>query len=316
MQHWIKHKYRGARVDMHFDSVVELADMIRRPESRPDWFTGISAAQWTDVVGGHLERSSAAGWFSVLANNPIALLNFVLGGWPAGVEQLRGALGDLEVASMFTRHRRKRRRGDQGDELDIHRVYRGDLSNAWQRMGRAEKPGAGKPVTVVCNLGAHSGIDADQLFWRGATAIHLAEVLMQRGHPVQIVAALGGREIAKGTKRKLADLPSSYSMIRGPIDHETSITLKGFNDPVDFDRIASMVCTGAGYRGVGWIAKVMSTSICGRYIDDNWGYPKPLASPPCLSNYPGAAIMVPGSILSLDDARAFVHEKLETETVT
>jgi len=318
MKYWLTENYRIAHVGMHFDSVHELVTQIRDPESRPYWFTQASADQLTENVNEHLSRGNSRDWYTFVEASHDALIDRVTGGWPEGVAQLRRALGAVEVGSHLMRNARKRTRGRQGDELDIHRVYRGDLERAWSTMRPAEKPGAGKAVTIVCNLGAHSGIEAHELFWRGAVSLHLSETLLSRGHPVQILAAIGGHDIARGpVKRKirLHDAPKDVELVRGQIDHDMSVTLKAYQDPIDHGRIASMVCTGAGYRAVSWVSKVMSTALCARYIDSGWGYPKPLASPPALQNYDGAVIMVPGSITNEHAAIEFIRDKMQEELV-
>lgn len=108
-------------------------------------------------------------------------------GWSDGADKLRTiATKEIKPASI----RRRRERSDQGDELDMQAVWRGDISRAWTRTRRQTRTGA-RSVSLICNVSCSYAAKADDLFWRGASALKLAEELSLAGYSVAIYAATG-----------------------------------------------------------------------------------------------------------------------------
>jgi len=79
-------------------------------------------------------------------------------------------------------------RGDQGDELDIHAVNRGDISRAWTSRKRMIKRGK-SAVRIVCDIAGNCNVDASTLQWRGVAALCVAEIMTGAGYKTEIVAA-------------------------------------------------------------------------------------------------------------------------------
>lgn len=118
-------------------------------------------------------------------------------GWGDGADRL------TEIAAKEiqpTNIRRRRTRGDQGDELDIQAVYRGDLSRAWTRTQREART-ATRSIAIVCNLSCHYKQKAADLFWRGAAALKLTEALTQAGYNVALYGATGSQNIVSSGRR-------------------------------------------------------------------------------------------------------------------
>ncbi len=113
-------------------------------------------------------------------------------GWAEGADRLRQlATKEINPTSV----RRRRIRADQGDEVDMQAVWRGDLSRAWTRTRRMSRPGT-RSVSIVCNLACNWREDAKNLFWRGAAALKLAEELTLAGYSVAIYGGSAVRECA------------------------------------------------------------------------------------------------------------------------
>lgn len=83
--------------------------------------------------------------------------------------------------------KRRREWADQGDELDIHRVYAGKLDTAWSRMGKRQSR-APRRITLMCDLSCPWFQKADALAWRGVAALKLSDALEEAGYQVQILA--------------------------------------------------------------------------------------------------------------------------------
>lgn len=94
-------------------------------------------------------------------------------------EQLIGAL------DLPTTPRRKVRRGlDYGDELDADRWLSRE-PNAWERSVREPQPR--RTVTIGCKITVAAKVRPEQLLYRGAAALALADILAQRGCNVGII---------------------------------------------------------------------------------------------------------------------------------
>lgn len=98
------------------------------------------------------------------------------------VDRMREHLvGELDLP---TRPRRKIRRGlDWGDELDADRVFHRDPT-PWERIDRA--PEARRTIQIGCNVSVSCRMTPEQLLYRGAAALALADLLTDRGCNVGI----------------------------------------------------------------------------------------------------------------------------------
>jgi hypothetical protein len=99
------------------------------------------------------------------------------------VDRMRERLiGEVDVPAA---PRRRVRRGQEfGEELDSDRFLTRSLA-PWDRSVR--EPQGRRTVTIGCNLSVHAGQTAEELLYRGATALALADLLTSRGVNVGIV---------------------------------------------------------------------------------------------------------------------------------
>ncbi|CAB4197172.1 hypothetical protein UFOVP1304_46 [uncultured Caudovirales phage] len=149
-------------------------------------------------------------------------------GWPEGVERLM-ALATREVSP--TSIRRRRERADQGAELDIHAVYRGDLSRAWTRSRRKASSGV-RTLCVLVDLAANADITADQMFWRGAAALRLTSALTEAGYGVALYGVSGGKNQDND----------------GSVDTMQMVSIKDEDQPLDMDRLAALTAMPGFFR--------------------------------------------------------------------
>lgn len=147
----------------------------------------------------------------------------------AEVDRMRERLmGELPLP---IRPRRKLRRGlDCGDELDVDRWLVRD-PNSWERMDRTTD--AKRTVTVGCNISVHHLCGPEDLLYRGAAAVALADRLTQQGCNVGIVLFK-------------VSLEPSTRVDRGVLRCQ----LKASDMPLDLPAIAFALCEIAFYRCV------------------------------------------------------------------
>ena len=70
-------------------------------------------------------------------------------GWPEGVKmanEIKEELGNVELPSAPC-IKRKRRRGDFGEEVDMQKVYSGQLDTAWTQIQKADT--YGNPIITI-----------------------------------------------------------------------------------------------------------------------------------------------------------------------
>lgn len=105
-------------------------------------------------------------------------------GWPEGVTRMHKALKAVK-AGVARDVRRRRTRGAEGDDFDIHSVYGGRLDTAWERM--TPRIGSGTPVVRLwIEASTPGGRSAESMFWRGAAAMAVTERLEEAGYRVEI----------------------------------------------------------------------------------------------------------------------------------
>lgn len=220
--------YSNARImEGFYDSIAETRKIVPTSQNR---------ARYGESVGP--EFSHGAEWYGV---KDAATVGQVLdNGWDDGVQRLNDALGSFEAPAVKS-IRRRRIRGDEGDELNIHDVYAGDLDLAWRRMGKREKTGP-RHITLVANIGDNCGTQADELFWRGAATLKLADALSAAGYAVRIVGVASMNRIDEAAT----------------VGGWFQVTIKDFNQPLSLNSVASSLCLAGYFRTVvfAWICSV------------------------------------------------------------
>jgi hypothetical protein len=175
-------------------------------------------------------------WYGVESRDDV--LAAVTGGWPDGIARLSALSEKLGDVPTPRDARRRPVRGPFGDEYDPHAGMRGAFDTAWTRRARLNTVGV-RRVRIVAQILDNFGTSADELFWRGAAALMLAQTLMGSGYAVQIDAAFAG----------------SYSWERGSRTVKRFleiITVKPMHSPLDLPNLAGVVCLAGFARTYGF----------------------------------------------------------------
>lgn len=133
------------------------------------------------------------------------------------ISRIEKAAGNIKLPPQMDT-RRRRVRGDQGDELDIHAVWRGQSATAWARMGKRQVTSP-PMVSIVIN----SIISADNaktvISYRGAVGIVLCQLLERFGYRVRLVVARGGVTISD--RKEKFSCRTTIKDYGKPLDRET-----------------------------------------------------------------------------------------------
>ena len=239
----------------------------------------------------HWKRKSNSDWLGVPSVKE--LRSVLTKGYPAGVEKLsKLTVGDLPAPQDI---RRRRVRSDQGDELDMQAVYRGDLSRAWSRTKRQSRTSV-RSVSIIIDLAGNANVTSEQLFWRGAAGLRLADELTTAGYSVAVYGAAGA---------------TNYTA-EGGDDVCQFVEIKAEDAPMDMDRLASLTCLAGFFRtslftGIIWAADKLNKRVCsGLGRSDNTLIAKGIKQLPI----PQEAIIQP-ALKNKDTAEAWLKSVLE-----
>lgn len=151
-------------------------------------------------------------------------------GWPEGarkIQALSTQLGNLELGVRS--RKRIRRVSDEGDEFRIDQILQQDYDHAFITRKREVTSGS-TIVDLFCQVGGNSGLNNEQLFYPGATAIIVADILENAGYSVGItgtwISAQGNNTIQR-------------------ID----IKVKDPHEPLRIDAVAGILCASSTFRG-------------------------------------------------------------------
>jgi hypothetical protein len=215
-------------------------------------------------------------------------------GWPEGSERLL-KLAAPEAHS--TSIRRRRERADQGSEIDMQAVWRGDLSRAWTRQ-RRRSVNAPRNVAIIIDLCANAGVGADELFWRGASALRVAQSLTDAGYQVAIYGAEGGKNNDQ----------------RGTVDAVQFVEIKAQDQPLDIDKLAALTAMPGYFRTRLFAGIVRLCDLAGKEVSGGYGQAAPELLNDALKlvpQIPATAILQDASVLCERSAAKWIEKAMQ-----
>ncbi|MCH9735890.1 MAG: hypothetical protein K0U78_15280 [Actinomycetia bacterium] len=214
-------------VSVHYDSILNLIEEDfkgHKNESQITKFTksddycdirkyGKTNKSFKDVI-----RHSLIGDPVLLENlkSKIEVINKVTG------------LNTLDYVQKVQKSKRVRNYSDQGDELDIEKVYAGELDTCWTSSYRKEFDSSHKFVTLFIENGENWNVDVVSSFWRSAIAVHLTKELQKAGKSVRLVVGTCTNNSIQKDARCMT----------------TSMTVKEYNQQMNLERVAAMTHLG------------------------------------------------------------------------
>lgn len=216
-----------------YDCLSDFLDAANMPKARIEenqehadyWNQNRHGSVWMGLPNGTL--SSTAG-----------VTELIRSGWQDGLQRVNDSLGSIapDIAQPLDL-RRKTVWGEQGDELDIHRVYCGQLASAWRKQARPARRSV-RHISLGVDCLILGNISAEVLFWRGAAVIRLCDLLTEFGYIVSVVSGFRGRTV------------------QGHENLDCVVTVKQPDQPVSLSDLAACTALPAFFRSVGhrWIA--------------------------------------------------------------
>lgn len=209
-----------------FDSLDEMHTELPKLAA-----AGPNFEVYKEVLAGNVHHASSwlgmslAEWHVALDKGSDVLLQKL----QPMVEQVRQAFGVGNAAAVNVEvRRRKMRRSDSGDSLDITRVWNGQLDTAWSRPERFPKQASSQRYcTIFTDCGMMGGLHADKSLWRAAMSQCLVEVLTRMGYHTEVWCGDTGCGL------------DSYERV---IKREyCGVKIKAFNQPLNESRLAAMM---------------------------------------------------------------------------
>lgn len=221
-------KKRGL-LAQHFDSVADFQNL------------GIHKVNQNHVLV-QCNFEGRRGWLGSGINSLIELKTILADGWDEGVKrakEIRAHFQDELVIAPQIVNRRRRVRGDHGDEIEMQRVFAGELDTAWSSCKRTQF--VAKPVIkIMTNIGGNSKRTGDDLFYKGVCSAVLTDLLESNGYRVEVIGY-------QYTARPFAE--------RGtPLYTYQEIVFKRADEPLDFNRLLTCTALSGWYRYHGFKA--------------------------------------------------------------
>lgn len=224
-------------VSVHFDSITDFME-CKPPAKHQERFD--------EHTKNRTDRNGS--WFGKGNKKASDVINKALLGDPYLYGALSSYIAELDkLTGYYTKDyeqviekvKRVHKRDFFGDELDIHKVYQGQLDTAWHRTERVEVASKFHLVTLLIDVGGHSGQNAIDSIWRAAIVVKLVRELEQAGKAVRIVSGFAVEGAIKANNKLLT----------------ATITIKDYNQTLTLERLAAMshfgfmrtFCFGAFY---------------------------------------------------------------------
>lgn len=214
----IQHKYS---LDEFLRVVDGPCKVSRNNGHRQSWLSRGSATEhgWQ---GTDADRLPSEG------NAADTVKRLIKSGWERGVRLMSKVQSKVDVPQPVN-IRRRGRWTDAGDEVEMQRVYAGNLEHAWRRTMRTSGRGPAR-VRILVDSIACAGVDAERMRWRGVAALVLADALTGAGYSVQIESVMvgggcGGRYLG-------------------------SVIVKDYQSPLDLSALAATTVMPAFFRAL------------------------------------------------------------------
>ena len=182
--------------------------------------------------------------------------SLVIDGWQKGAERVGAMVAELNEDlsnELPVAIKRERCWSDEGDELDYDKLRNGDVESCWRTSKRRKRAKLTPAVSILVNWGGGADKTSEQLFWAGAAAVALADILENAGYRTAIIAALAARQGG------WEDKDARYSL--------ATVDLKDFDEPARVDTLAGTLCHAGVFRTLGFLAISDTTA----KVDDSLG---------------------------------------------
>lgn len=237
-----------------FEDMLELMDYVENGDPDMNYLKFVSYKNSRHVEPS--ERVPKLG--PTIQSTKDAIDKAVVGDHKLYDEYIKGMVSQIgesvdvdETMQKIEKVKRIRTRGAFGDEIDIHRVYRGDLNNAWSRMERSVVSESHPLVTILVNVALSWKTSAMDALWTTASIVKIVDDLQKAGKNIQLYFGCAIRDSAEGINKM-----------------DITFCAKRYNEHLNVER-ASAICNSGFLRTAGFVGLTSSQ----HELKYNMGYP-------------------------------------------
>jgi hypothetical protein len=224
-----------------FHSTTDFLDHVLDPVK------ALSPRFYQDTQGSYND----AEWYGVRRENKLGeqagmtVARLVRDGWPEGVrlmEQVQSQIAPPQARSI----RRRAQWSDQGDDLNLQRLYAGNIDRMWHMTTKQISTGPSR-IRIIVDSIAPAVEEADRMRWRGVAALKLADILTSAGYTVQVESAFTGYGGGDNPR-----VQSGKRTLR--------VIVKPYSAPLDLNSLAATTALPGFFRALGhaWAGGSMS----------------------------------------------------------
>lgn len=230
----------AAKIKPDFSGVYHSFHDLRVAIEEREVVNKAGVAMDNENFSGHKKQSES--WYGV-AGGVKVVQDLYDNGWPDGATRIDNMVQKLVTPNMAfgDSTRRKMAKGDHGDEIDSSDFYAGRFDRAWRRTHRAQRVST-RSVAILLTWGAPWFVNAEAMFWRGAAAVAIAEVLEAQGYKVEIWNAM----YTTGMR--------THGTEGAPASQFVAYKAKAQDTYCDRDTMASAICMAGTFRFYGFRA--------------------------------------------------------------
>lgn len=140
-------------------------------------------------------------------------VRLVRDGWRNGLNLLAQVANKVTAPTPKT-VRRYQRWQEQGDDVEMQRIWAGSLDNAWRGTHRDTRHGPQR-VRILIDAIESGGKGADGMRWRGVAALKLSDLLTEAGYSVQVESVISCKDSFSTRVFKLRAIVKEYEQ---PLD--------------------------------------------------------------------------------------------------
>lgn len=160
-------------------------------------------------------------------------------GWLEGAAMVCERIDQLEVPWVPS-VRRRLTWTDQGDHLEMPKVWAGQIDTAWQK-GMRRTAGGPRSIRIVVDNCYHAGRKPEDVQWRGIAAIAFAQALIDAGHIVELASAAAVDWYTDGNEGRGGGGKHRHMMVQ--------VTTKPAMMPLDVANVAATTAFSGFFRG-------------------------------------------------------------------
>lgn len=268
----------------HFEDMLALADVEASGENSRliENIEGRNQSNTGDNLRWYGTTEGISGVKEIVSN-----------GWESGQSKINKLAGQIDIPPAKS-VRRRTVRGASGQNLNMSAVYAGNLSTCWTSRRRQSQRGISK-ITMLVSVGDHAGVDSEVLFWKGAAAVKVADILNTAGYTVRITG--------------YSNILSHYrnATTTNNEDAVYSYNVKAHQEVLDVDRTATILALGGFFR------YFVFKGFCAneRPVCSGYGYPED-TTPQALIEASEPDHIIDGfeKVKDLETAREFIKNKI------